>query len=848
MALLGRDTSVTGPFPKGVLLLETLKGREALGLPYVFELGLLSEEPNLDPDDVLGRPLAVGLTLNTGEERFFHGIVTEFCKTGTSRMHMRYGATLRPMLSQFDHTFDCRVFNEPAQNALGIVTAVLSKRGLTAVDSGSIEDHAWRAREFCVQYRESDLHFVQRLLEEEGIYYFFRHEQSKHTLVLADSITGHEAKDGYEAVLYTPKERQAIGAEEHFWGLKVRRALYPGRHTVLSGYDPTEMRPKQLRFGRATSEDLVTGYPFEHYDYPGGLFDPEEAQQEADLRTQAGCVEHGIVEVEGNTVGLGAGDLVTLRPGLDGVDSLPFWDEKDFGKQYLIVGASYEISIDQYETGDVVGADEPYRAQYQLLDSHTQFRPQRRTSKPRMGGPQTAVVVGPTGEEMWTDKFGRVMVQFDWDRLGERNEKSSCWMRVAEMWAGPGWGGMQLPRIGQEVLVRFLDGDPDRPIIAGRLYNKDNMPPYELPANMTQSGIKSRSSKGGAASNFNEIRFEDLKGKEELHLQAEKDMTTLVKRDQTLQVGVNRSIVVGNDETNLVENDRELTVDANDSVVVGGTHDKTVSGAVTQVYANDHSRKVEGEQELFEEKNKDEHVVLAHKLTTDKKFRLNQEATSMTFKNTNVTVDSAGVITMMAGGATVCIDKTGKATFDSPTGIKLVCGGSSLSILPGGIAVAAPAVTAAAGAGSTMAMGEEAVAMKSQTVTLEAEGVFSIKGKNKLKLQESDAVKGKKGGKSSEAGQGEAASDAKTAGAKKAGPPPEHFAKTLQEGNSWVVIKVFDIQGAPVTGQRFQVTTPSGTVVAGQTPKDGVVSLQGIAEGSCKLEWLDKEPSGTSKK
>ena len=735
MALLGRDISITGPFEKGVLLLETLQGTEELGKPYLFQLGLLSEEPDIDPDDVLGQPLAVGITLNTGETRFFHGIVCHFAKSGMTHNYTRYSARLRSMLSEFDDTCDCRVFNDSSQDAVSIVTAVLAQRGLTSVESGSVENHAFRAREYCVQFRESDLHFVQRLLEEEGIYYFFRHEENKHTLVLTDSISGHDTVDGYEIVPYTPKERQVIGAEEHFWGLKVRRALYPGRHTVLSGYDPTEIRPKQLQFGRDTSEDLVTAYPFEHYDYPGGLFDPEEAQEEAALRTQIGCAAHTIIEVEGNTMGLGVGDLVTLRKGPETTGEIsPFWEEDDFQKQYLIVGASYAITIDQYETGETAKADEPFKARYQLLDSHTQFHPQRKTIKPVMGGPQTVLVVGPAGEEIWTDDLGRVMVQFDWDRLGERNEKSSCWVRVAQAWAGTNWGAIHIPRIGQEVIVDFLDGDPDRPIITGRVYNADNMPPYDLPANQTQSGIKSRSSKGGTQSNFNELRFEDKKGQEELHMQAEKDMSTLVKHNQTLHVGVDRSIVVGNDEDTLVKHNRKTTVNVDDSVVIGGTHDKTVTGAVTQIYGDDHMRKVDGDQLLVAEKNKTEHVKLAYTLTTDEMFQLNQDATSMTFEGTNVTLDSAGMITMKAGGATVMVDKAGMITLMSPTGINLLCGGSGLSILPGGIAVAAAAVTAAAGGGSKMEMGEKNVTMKSKTVTIEAETTCSIKGKSVLKL------------------------------------------------------------------------------------------------------------------
>src|ERR1039458_5899106 len=301
MALLGRDTSVTGPFPKGVLLLETLKGQEELGRTYKFELGLLSKEPDLDPTDVLGKPLAVCIRLNTGKERFFHGIVTRFHKGGATQLHTRYMAEIRPMPSLFDFTSDCRIFNDPAQDALSIVKAVLAKRGLTDVESGSIQDHTYYAREFCVQYRESDLNFVQRLLEEEGIYFFFKHEESKHTVVFADSITAHETVDGYESILYTAKERRVAGSEEHFWGLKVQRGLSPRRPPGLRGSAPPPPRPRQPRFGQATAEDLLTGHEFEHYDYPGGLSKPEEAQQEATARTRVARVVHIGIDVEGRS-------------------------------------------------------------------------------------------------------------------------------------------------------------------------------------------------------------------------------------------------------------------------------------------------------------------------------------------------------------------------------------------------------------------------------------------------------------------------------------------------------------------------------------------------------------------
>jgi type VI secretion system secreted protein VgrG len=572
MALLGRDTIVSGPLPDGVLLLETLHGREALGAPYRFDLSLLSGEPNIPVEKVLGQLLTVQIKLDSGELRYFNGIVTYFAKVGIAMRHTRYAAVLNPRLTLLDYAHDCRIFNDATnfepdpegkqcgQTALQIVTDVLEHRGVTELESGALEQHVYRDRKYCVQYRETDLNFVQRLLEEEGIYYFFKHTKGAHTMVLADSATAHEAAPGYESVPLFPKERKQGDVGEHFWSLKVAGSLFQGRYTVLRGYDYTQPRPKQTQFEEKSSSELEPGQKFEDYDYPGGLSASPDAKDEAEVRFQTDYVANTIIEVEGDTMGLGAGALVTLRKPLTaGIDHNPFWSEVDFTKKFLITSAVYSISIDQYETGDVAGADQPFKATYTLLDSQTPFRPQRTVTKPRIEGPQTAIVVGSSGDEIYTDKLGRVKVQFDWDRKGEKDQKSSCWIRVAQLWAGKQWGAMYIPRVGQEVIVEFMDGDPDRPIITGRVYNADNMPPYALPGNKTQSGIKSRSSKGGTDKNFNEIRFEDLKGKEELHIQAELDMSTNVKRNQTLYVG----------------GDQSITIHGNQTISVHGTDEKT---------------------------------------------------------------------------------------------------------------------------------------------------------------------------------------------------------------------------------------------------------------------------------
>jgi type VI secretion system secreted protein VgrG len=574
MALLGTDTKVTGPLKEGVLLLETFRGKESLGTPYRYDLTLLSEKPNIPVKDVLGHSLTIHIKLDTGETRYFNGIVTYFAKAGLAMKHTRYLAVLCPKTTLFDYTRDCRILFDG--DVPKHVTDLLGKRGFGDVDAGALQG-SYRQREYTVQYRESDFNFIQRLLEEEGIYYFFKHEDDKHLMVLGDSASAHAPVAGYESILYMPRQRKQAREEEHFWSLHVADSLYPGKFSVLRGYDYEQARAKQPQIIQKHSPLDKPGGDFEDYDYPGGLSEEPDAEAWGQVSLDAAHVANTMVTVEGNTMGLGAGDLVKLRrPPAIADDFNPFWLDGDFDKEYLITSATYAISINQYETGDVAESDEPFRATYTLLDSQAPFRPGSTATKPRIEGPQTALVVGPAGEEIYTDKLGRVKVQFDWDRLGQRDEKSSIWVRVAQVWAGKQWGAIHIPRIGHEVIVAFLDGDPDRPIITGRVYNADNMPPYQLPANGTQSGIKSRSSKGGTAGNFNELRFEDKKGSEEIYLQAEKDLTIVVEHDETRTVGHDRTKEVGHDETSTIKGNRTETVNKDETITIDGSRGETV--------------------------------------------------------------------------------------------------------------------------------------------------------------------------------------------------------------------------------------------------------------------------------
>jgi type VI secretion system secreted protein VgrG len=652
MALLGRDILVTSALPAGTLLLESFNGQETLGKPYCYDLTLLSDNSNIAMDEVLGQPLAIRIEIQPGRYRYFHGIVTYFAKIGLTMSRTRYRAIVNPKLSLFGYTRDCRIMNEEGQTALTIVSDCLAQRGFTDLDLGSVSKDHLRTREYCLQYRETDLHFIQRLLEEEGIYYFFKHEENKHTMVLANALAAHAKVPGYEAIRYLPRQHKQAREEEHFWELSVAGALYPGDYTVVQGYDYTKTRPTQVLFGKKPSTASQPGTDFEDYDYPGGLSIAAEAKEEALIREETDSIGNTRIEVQGNTMGLGVGDLVKLiKSPLDASLYNPFWSKNDLEKDYIITSADYEFSINQYETGDTGKSDEPFKATYTLVDSQAQIRPERGAKKPRIEGPQTAVVVGPSGEEIYTDKYGRVKVQFDWDRLGQNDEESSCWIRVAQIWAGKQWGAMHIPRIGHEVIVEFLDGDPDRPIITGRVYNNDNMPPYSLPDNKTQSGIKSRSSKDGSASNFNEIRFEDLKGKEELHIQAEKDMSTLVKNNQTNSIGANRSSDIKKDDTITVGGNRALTVTGNLAVTVDGAGSEGDPGLIHSTHS------VTGKHLLH---------------TTD-----------------TIQIDAPNQIVVKNNDATSVTLVPGEITIKAPTKISLICGGTSIILEPAKISIKA---------------------------------------------------------------------------------------------------------------------------------------------------------------
>ncbi len=555
-----RSAWVTTPLPEGQLVLESMSGREGLGVPFVLELSLVSRNQDLALADLLGQPMTIHLIVLAGE-RQFNGIVVHAEHGVPEGNYNRYRVTLCPWLSLLSYTTNCRIFQN--KSAVDVIKEVFRDNQFSDIEdalTGSYEP-----LDYCVQYRESDFNFVCRLMEQEGIYYYFKHEDSKHTLVLADGYSAHAATPGYEEVSYKPPHEAGDG--DHIDSWVVGQQIQSGSFASMD-FDFTRPRATLLSQLAAPLGNAKDDYAL--FDYPGNFLTTDVGSERVKVRLQAAQISYAVVQAAGDTRGLGAGTIFTLAE----------FPRDDQNKEYLITSAHYNMHAASFESGGGGGSDR-FNASYTLIDSQTQFRSQPTTRKPRVEGPQTAIVVGESGDEITTDNYGRVKVQFHWDREGKNDEHSSCWVRVAQLWAGSGWGGIHIPRIGQEVIVDFLEGDPDRPIITGRVYNADNMPPYTLPDNKTQSGIKSRSTKGGAPSNFNELRFEDKKGSELVNLQAEKDLTSLVKHDEDRNVGNDRTTEIAHDETITVGNNRTETVSKQESITIGGDRQETVGKSET---------------------------------------------------------------------------------------------------------------------------------------------------------------------------------------------------------------------------------------------------------------------------
>jgi len=557
-----RELRISGAVVPDDAAIEKLTGHEALGTPFEYQVVLVSESPNLDLSKFIGDKVTAELQMESGF-RYFNGYVTEAALIETFKRHARYRLTLRPFLFLLTARTNSRIFQNKTVPA--IVKALLTEHGFT--DLKTPLEGSYPSLDYVVQYRESDFAFVSRLMEAAGIYYYFKHEKGSHVMVLADAQSAHgEPAGGNDTFVFRPMEEgKSTWPMDHVdtWEVKQR---FQSSAFASKDFNFEMPRVDLLQRSKSTIKQKQAA-AMEVFEYPGNYLTGGDGSQV--VRTRIQELEKAVetVAAAGDLRALGTGDLFTL-------EDHPIADQN---KKYLVTAARFEATNNAFETGPQDEAPRTYRVRFDCIDGHVPFRPDRLTPLPRIEGPQTAIVVGEGGAEIFTDQYGRVKVQFHWDREGQKNEHSSCWVRVSQAWAGGQWGAVHLPRIGQEVIVDFLEGNPDQPIVVGRVYNADNMVPYALPGNKTQSGIKSRSSLGGAPDNFNELRFEDKKGSEHVYLQAEKDWQILVKHDERRQVGHDRVKEVTNDETTSIGGNRTETVDKDETITVSGNRTETVS-------------------------------------------------------------------------------------------------------------------------------------------------------------------------------------------------------------------------------------------------------------------------------
>jgi type VI secretion system secreted protein VgrG len=561
--VLTQDTRIcelTTPLGKDVLVFVSLEATEGLSELFEYHIECLSEEADIDFDKAIGQQCTLKIKMY-GKERQFSGILVEARWLGSKDTYYSYRILLRPWLWLLSRTSDCRIFQD--KKASDIIQEVFKERGFNDVEFKLTEDSSNPKLEYCVQYRETDLNFISRLMEQHGIYYFFKHESGKHTLVLADSRSSHSAIDGLASIPYVALTGSDRRKEQLIHNWSAQRRFRSGK-IELNDYN--YQKPNAQMVSDAKGSEHYTLSEMEIYDYPGKYKEKSDGERYAKIRLQSEqAVDH---RRNGN------GEAVNLFPG--GLTKLERHWQDSQNIEYLVVRATHSFAREAYRSGSDGGGRDTYFGAYEFLPSNQPFRAPIVTSKPLINGIQTAKVVTKdeeSSEEIDVESLGEIYVRFFWDR----KKKRSCRLRVAQVWSGKRWGGQIIPRVGQEVVVEFLEGDPDRPLIIGTVYNDEYKLPYDLPAKKTVGGLKSDSTKGGGG--YNEWNFEDKKGSEQIGVHAEKDLNVVVLNAETRTIGENLAAGTAR-QTTLKHGDDKLDIE------MGGQHisiamDQSVTAGLT---------------------------------------------------------------------------------------------------------------------------------------------------------------------------------------------------------------------------------------------------------------------------
>jgi type VI secretion system secreted protein VgrG len=677
-----RLISLATPLGDDVLLLQGFTGNESISRLFRFHLDLFSTNDSISFDDIVGQQVTISVSLVDGSARYFNGYVSRFAQSGADESFTRYQMEVVPWLWFLTRTANCKIFQnmkipDIIQEVFGDYDAANFQLSLTG---------DYDPREYCVQYRETDFNFVSRLMEEYGIFYFFQHDNGKHTMVLGDSQSVFQACPGQETARYDAATG-VLDATDVINTWNMEQELRTGKYS-LTDYN-FETPSTSLLSSEPTVVDVGGNSSYEIFDYPGIFLDQPSGTTQVQTRMQE--------EETTSIVATGSSVCRSFTSGYTFELQEHFRD--DANTTYLLTEVQHVASVGgSYMSNGGSGAS--YSNHFSCMPAKTkvQFRPARLTPKPFVQGPQTAVVVGPKQEEIWVDNYGRVKVQFFWDRLGQNDENSSCWIRPSQPWAGGNWGGMWIPRIGQEVIISFLEGDPDRPIITGRVYNAGQMPPYTLPDHQTVSTFQSRSSKGGGSSNFNEMRFEDKMGSEQIFINAEKEMDLRVETNSREFIGASRHLVVTNDQIEQVgaqggdkhghvKGNHFEQIDSDMSLTVKGKQMENTSGDKSTNVGGDFKELVTGNASLQVGQNQKEQV------GGDVSLQITGNRQEQVGQNYNV---SATMAINLAGGMSVNIQ-------GGSEGVSITGPGGFISITAAGVAIQGTMVLINSGGSSTPA-------------------------------------------------------------------------------------------------------------------------------------------------
>ncbi len=674
---------------KDKLLLVRFTCRETLSRLYEIDAEVASEDFGVDFDKILGTAVTIKVALGNGKFRHLSGVVSRFVQTGGAGELARYELRIVPWLWLLTRTADCRIFQN--QSIPDIVKAVFSLYPFADFKNNATGDY--QPKEYQVQYRETDFNFVSRLLEQEGIAYYFEHdEKGKHTLVFVDAPSSYDPFAGYEQIDWAGTAGSALDKQvisDWTYEKSVQPAKYATTDFNFKTPSTPLLAPAENPPGHAAKD-------FEVFDAPGEYEKKADGDEIAKIRLQELQSSQELATGSGNARGIAVGHTFELT-------SPPRPDWK--GKKWLVTEAVHRAVGDPFFTHRGGRPDE-FSTRFTVVESQTLWRPARSTPKPTIPGPQTAIVCGTKGEEIYTDKFGRVKVMFHWDRQSKGDENSSCWIRVSQRWAGKAWGSIMIPRVGHEVVVEFLEGDPDRPLITGSVYNAETVTPFQLPDKAFISTWTSNTTPGSGG--FNEIGFSDEKGSEKMYIHAQKDQDLCILHDQKTYIGNNQHVVVKKDHFTKIENNRHEEVTNDVKVKIGKDSHLTVVGLQAVKITKSKSTTVEDDVIDVFKKNHSETVTKDYYLKAD-----------------NICIEGMTNITLKVGGNSIAIDSSGVGI--KCTQYKLEASSTAEMKGTAGMKVESSASTEIAGSAVTVT-GKVSLEAKSPLTTVKGDGTLTLKG------------------------------------------------------------------------------------------------------------------------